>query len=30
MLDKPFRDDLRHDLVGIVDALAAVKAQREC
>ena len=29
MLDKTFRNDLRHDLVGAVDALAALKPQRE-
>jgi len=27
---KPLRHDLRHDLVGVVDALAPVKPQREC
>ena len=29
MLDETLRHDLRHDLVGVVDALAALKAQGE-
>jgi hypothetical protein len=29
MLDKSHVDDLRHDLVGVVDSLAAGVAQRE-
>ena len=29
VLDKPPCDDLRHDLVGVVDALAAMEAQGE-
>jgi hypothetical protein len=29
MLDKTLGHDLRHDLVDVVDALAALKAQRE-
>lgn len=29
MLDQPFGDDLRHDLIGVVDAPAAGEAQRE-
>ena len=29
VLHKPPGDDLRHDLVGVVDALAAFEAQRE-
>jgi hypothetical protein len=29
MPHKPPRDDLRHEFVGIVDALAALEAQRE-
>ncbi len=29
MLDKPLGDDLRHDFVGVVDALAALKPQGE-
>ena len=28
MPDKALRDDLRHDLVGVVDALATLQAQR--
>ena len=29
MFDKPFRHDLRHDLVGVVRSLAAVETERE-
>ena len=29
MLDQTLRHDLRHDLVGVVDALTTLKAQRE-
>jgi len=29
VLDQALRDDFRDDLVGVVDALAAMKAQRE-
>jgi hypothetical protein len=29
ILNKPFADDLGHELVGVVDALAALKAQGE-
>ena len=29
MLDKALGDDLRHDLVGVVDALATLESERE-
>jgi len=29
MLHKALGDDLRHDLIGVVDAIVALKAQRE-
>ena len=29
MLDEALGDNLRHDLIGVVDALAALKAERE-